>query len=150
MPVLCLSISQQPTTLQRIAVSPASCCDFYLTDTWSAWSWMWFSIAASPLPPQTANGAGHDTSKISSSKDLSWHPFSLTSTSLTCQPSSPESMRMLMTYSSNRACWWSLAASGRASEQGHGNRRWNPPDLEAETQHYKNGVGSLPPQEQGS
>jgi len=33
---LCLSTSQQPTTLFDIAASPASCCDCYLPDTWFA------------------------------------------------------------------------------------------------------------------
>jgi len=47
---------------------------------------------------------------------------------------------------SNHACWWRLTGSG----QGHGNLRWIPPDLEAKAQYYKNGVGSLPPQQQGS
>jgi len=37
--------------------SSASYCDCYLTDTWSAWSWRWLSIAVSPLQPATANGA---------------------------------------------------------------------------------------------
>ena len=46
--------------------------------------------------------------------------------------------------SSNHACWWRLAGSGKGVDQGHGNCRWIPPDLEAKAQHYKNGVGSLP------
>ena len=46
---------------------------------------------------------------------------------------------------SNHSCYWRLAGSGRGAEQGHGNRRWIPPDLEAKAQHNKNGVGSLPP-----
>jgi len=32
---------------------------------------------------------------------------------------------------SNHACWWRLVGSGRGADQGHGNRRWIPPDLEA-------------------
>jgi len=43
-----------------------------------------------------------------------------------------------------------LVGSEMGAEQRHGNRRWKPPDLEAKAQHYKNGVGSLPPQQQGS
>jgi len=50
----------------------------------------------------------------------------------------------------NHACWWRLADSGKGSDQGHDNCRWIPPDLEVKAQHYKNGVGSLPPQQQGS
>ena len=46
--------------------------------------------------------------------------------------------------SSNHACWWRLAGSGWGANQGHGNARWMPPDLEAKAQHYKNGVGGLP------
>ena len=46
---LCLSISQQPTTLYGIVASPASCYNCYLIDTWSTWSWRWLAIAASPL-----------------------------------------------------------------------------------------------------
>jgi len=33
-----------------------------------------------------------------------------------------------------------LAGSGRGAEQGHGNARWIPPDLEAKAQHHENGV----------
>ena len=36
-PELCLSTSQQPTTLYGTAASPANCCDCCLRDTWSAW-----------------------------------------------------------------------------------------------------------------
>jgi len=39
MPELCLSTSQQPTTPYETAASPASCCDCWLIDTWSTWSW---------------------------------------------------------------------------------------------------------------
>ena len=38
---------------------------------------------------------------------------------------------------SNHACWWRLAGSGRGADQVHGNCRWIPPDLEAKAQHYK-------------
>jgi len=51
---------------------------------------------------------------------------------------------------SNHACWWRLAGSGRGAEERHSNCRWIPPDLEAEAHNYKNSVGSLPSQEQGS
>ena len=46
------------TTLWGTAASRANCCDCYLTDIWSAWSWRWFVIAASPSQPETTNGAG--------------------------------------------------------------------------------------------
>ena len=36
-------------------------------------------------------------SRTASHRDLSWHPFCSTSTPLTCQPASPESMHMLTT-----------------------------------------------------
>ena len=80
-----LSISEQPKTLCGIVVSPAGYCDCYLADTWSAWSQRWLAIAASPLSPETANGAGYDASRKASHSDLSCHPFFLTFTSLTCQ-----------------------------------------------------------------
>ena len=51
---------------------------------------------------------------------------------------------------SNYACWWRLAGTGRGADQGHGNHRWIPPDLEAKAQHHKDGFGSLPPQQQRS
>ena len=44
---------------------------------------------------------------------------------------------------SNHACWWRLEDIRRGAEQGHGNRRWIPLDLESKAQHYKNGVSSL-------
>jgi len=43
-----------------------------------------------------------------------------------------------------------IEGNGRGTEQGHGNRKRIPLDLEAKAQHYKNGVGSLPPQQQGN
>jgi len=75
--------------------SPASCCNCCLMDTWFTWSWRWLAIAASPSPPETAKEAGYDASGLASHRDLSWRPFSSTSTSLTCQPPSQESMHML-------------------------------------------------------
>jgi len=53
------------------------------------------AIGALPSPPQIAKGAGYDASGTMSHRDLSWRPFSSTSTSLACQPPSPESMHML-------------------------------------------------------
>jgi len=41
--------------------------------------------------------AVYDASRTASHRDLSWRQFSSTSTSLTCQPQSPESMHMLTT-----------------------------------------------------
>ena len=41
-------------------------------------------------------------------------------------------------------------AVGGGAEQRHGNRKWKPSNLKAKAQHYKNGVGNLPPQQQGS
>jgi len=38
------------------------------------------------------NGTGYDVSRMVSHRDLSWHPFSSTFTSLTYQSPSPESM----------------------------------------------------------
>jgi len=49
------------------------------------------------LPPATTNGAGYDTSRTASHRDSSWQPFSSTSTSLTCQTPSQESMHTLTT-----------------------------------------------------
>ena len=91
-PELCLSTSQQPT-LYGIAASLASCCDCCLIDTCFAWSWRWLAIAASTLPPEM-EGAGYDTSRTGSHKQLSWRPFSSTSSSFTCQPPSPQRMHM--------------------------------------------------------
>ena len=50
--------------------------------------------------------------------------------------------------SSSHACWWRLTSSGRSAKQRHGNRRWIPPDLQVKAQHYKNGIGSLPSQQE--
>ena len=141
-PELCLSTSQQPTTLYETAASPASCCDCCLIDAWSAWSLRWLAIAGSPLPQVTAKEAGYDASRTASHRDMSWCPYCSTSTSLTCQPQKV----CICWRSSNHACWWRSAGSGRSADQGHGNRRWIPSDLEAKGQHYKNGVGSLPQQ----
>jgi len=52
-------------------------------------------IAASPLTPEMAHGAGYDALRTAFHRDLSWRPFSSTSVSLTCQPPSPERMHML-------------------------------------------------------
>ena len=55
------------------------------------------AIAVSPSPPETAKEAGYDASRTASHRDLSWRPFSSTSTSLTRQPPSRDSMHMLTT-----------------------------------------------------
>jgi len=55
------------------------------------------AIAALPLPPEMAKGAGYDASRMASHRDLSWRPYCSASTSPTCQPPSPESMHMLTT-----------------------------------------------------
>ena len=60
--------------------SIAGCC---LAGTWSAWSWRWLAVTASHLPP------------AASRKDPSWHRFSSTSTSVACQPLSPQSTHVL-------------------------------------------------------
>ena len=38
----------------------------------------------------------------------------------------------------------------QAVDHGYSNARWTPPNVEGKAQHYKNGVGSLPSQQQGS
>ena len=96
-PELCLSTSQQPTTAYGTVASPARCCNCCLIDTWSILSRRWLAIAALPLPPEMAKGAGYDASRMVSLSDLHWHPFSSTAISLTCQSPSPESMHMLTT-----------------------------------------------------
>jgi len=52
------------------------------------------------LTTKMAKGAGYDASRMASHRDLSWHPFCSTSSPLTCQPPSPESMHMLTTSQS--------------------------------------------------
>ena len=100
----CLSTSQQPTTLYGTAALPVSWCDCCLINTWSTWSCRWL-------------GAGYDPSRTAPHRELSWRPFSSTSTSLTCQPPSQESMHSWR--SSGHAFWWRLADNGRA-------RTWQP------------------------
>jgi len=99
-PELCLSTTQQPTTLYGTAASPASGCNCCLIDTWSTWSWRWLAIAALPLSPETAKEAGLRRLKNGVPQGLSWRPFSSTSTSLTCQTPSPKSMHMLKNWQS--------------------------------------------------
>ena len=147
-PELCLSTSQQPTTPYGTVATLASNCDCCLIDTWSARSWRWLAIAVSPLPPETTNGAGCNALRTASHRDLSWRPFSSTSTSLTCQTLSRDICTCWRP--SNHACWWRLAGSGRGADQGHGKHRWIPPDMETKAQHYKNGVSSLPSYQEGS
>jgi len=43
------------------------------------------AIAALPLLPETAKGAGYNASRTASRRDLSWLSFSTTSTPLTCE-----------------------------------------------------------------
>ena len=148
---LCLSTSQQPTTLYSTAASPASCCDCCLIDTWSTWSWRWWAIAALPLPPEImAKEAGCDVSRTVSYRDLSWRPASSTPT-VHLLPTTHRLQKVCICWRPrNHACWWRLASSGRGAEQGYGNTRLISPDMEAKPQHYKSGVGSLPSQQQGS
>jgi len=88
----CVSAKAGSVFVDLTAASTASYSDCFLTGTWSAWSWSWLAIAGSPLPQIKTNGAGYDALRMASHRDPSWHPFSSTPTSLTCQPPSPENM----------------------------------------------------------
>ena len=95
--------------------SPASCCDFYQTDSWSAWSWSWLRTTASPLPLAAANGAGHSRT----APRRSWHPFCSTSN---LWPSKHRHHYVcIRRRPSHHACWWRLASSGRGTKRRHGN-----------------------------
>jgi len=82
-------------TYDGTAVSPASCC---LIDTWSTIHDHGDAGNRSfTLTTGNGKGARYDASRTVSRRDLSWRPFSSTSTYLICQPPSPENMRMLTT-----------------------------------------------------
>jgi len=75
---------------------------------------VWHRGLTCKLPPETANRAGYNASRTASHKDLSWRPFSSTSTSLTCQQPFLESMHILTTWQSRmlmeigrqwKGCW---------------------------------------------
>jgi len=99
----------------------------------------WLVIAASPLPPLTAKGAGFDSSRTASQRNLSWHSFSSTYT-VYLWAAKHRHQKVRPTY---HACYWRLVGSGRSTDQGHGNRRCVPPAKEAKAEHYKTGVGIL-------
>jgi len=135
-PELCLLISQQPITLYGIAASPASYCDCYLTGTWSAWSWRWLAIAASTTGNQKRSSLRHLKNSIPQGSVLAALLFNIYISDL---PSANHHLEKVCIQQRprNHACWWRLAGSGRGAEQGHGNHRWIPSELEAEAQHYK-------------
>jgi len=60
----------------------------------------------------TPNREGYDASRMASNRDLSWHPISSTSTPLICQTPYPQVC--IHRRSSNHACWWGLASSGKS------------------------------------
>jgi len=100
-----------------------------------SWSWRWLAIAALPLPPEIAKGAGNDASRTASHRDLSWCP---SVQNLHLWPASHHPQKVCICWRpSNHACWWRLAGSGRGAEQGHGNTRWIPPDLDAKAQNHE-------------
>ena len=132
-----------PSRRYGIVASPASCCDCYLTDTWSAWLWGWLAIAASPLPQITANEAGYDATPRNR-RPTGIRPGTPSLQHLHHWSANHRIQEVCICWrSSNHACWWRLAGIGRGAEQGNGNRRWIPPHLEAKAQHYKDGVGNL-------
>jgi len=148
MPELCLSTSQQPTTMFGTAVSPATCCNCCLIGTWSKWSWRWLAVAASPLPPETAK---KQVTTPQERRPTGICPGAPYHQHLHLWPANHRHQKVCICWrSSNHACWWRLACSGKGADQGHGNHGWKPPNLEAKAQHYHNGVGSLPSQQQGS
>ena len=88
-----------------------------------------------------AKGAGYDVSRTASHRDLSWRPYC---SNLHLRPANHHLQKVCICWRpSNHACWWRLAGGGRGAEQGHGNARWIPPDLEAKAQHHENGVFHL-------
>jgi len=76
-------------------------------------------------------------------------PFCSTSTSLYCQTPSPKSTHA-HDLAIMHAVGDSQAVAGVLTQRRHGNRKRIPPDPEATAQHCKNGISSLPSQQQGS
>jgi len=100
--------------------SSASCCDCYVIDTWSTWSWIWLAIADSPLPPKIANGAGYDDLRTAFHRDLSYLP---SLQHIHFWPVKHCLQKVCICWRSrNHACLWRQAGSGRGSGKGHGNR----------------------------
>jgi len=64
-------------------------CDRYLAGSRSSWSWLVIAL----FTLTTANGrVGYHASRMASLRGPSLHPFSSTSTPVTCQTPSPERM----------------------------------------------------------
>jgi len=64
-----LSTSQQPATLCGTAVSPASCCNYCLIDTWSAWSRRWYtSTFRLRTEPSVSEASNHTHPQLSEQK----------------------------------------------------------------------------------
>ena len=147
---LCLSISQQPTTLYGIVASPASCYNCYLIDTWSTWSWRWLAIAASPL----RNGKRIRLRRLKNGVPQRFFLAPLLfNMHLYLWPAKCRLQKVSMHRywrCSNHACWWRLADSGRGAEQGHGSCRWIPPGLENKAQHYSTNTVSAAFHQRGS
>ena len=91
---------------------------------------------------EMANRAGYNASWVVSYRDLSWHPFFSTR----LWPANPRLQKVCICWVTDDSAIMhavGVTDSGRGAEQGHDNHWWIPPDLEAKTQHHKNGVGSL-------
>ena len=71
------------------------------------------------VSPEMANGAGCDTVRTASHRDLFWRPFLQ---HLHLWPANHRLQKVCICWrSSNHACWWRLAGSGMGADQGHGN-----------------------------
>ena len=73
--MLCLLISQQPTTPYGIAASSANFCACCRTGIWFLLSWSLSEIATLPSPLVTAPKAGCDARRTASRRVQSWPPL---------------------------------------------------------------------------
>jgi len=81
-----------------------------------------------------ANGVGYDALRTAPYRDLSTPSIE----HVHLWPANYRLQNVCICWrSSNHACWWRLAGSGRGAEQENGNYRWTPPDLEAKA-HFVN------------
>jgi len=101
--------------LYGTAASQASCCNCYLIDTWSTWSMEMVGNHSFTLTSGNGKRSRLRRLRTASHRDLSWHPFSSTPTSLTCQPPSPKSIHVYaddlaimqgMLMETGRQCQW--------------------------------------------
>jgi len=134
-----------PQGLPLATPLPASYCDCHLTGTWSAWSWIWLAIAASPL---------QQTEQVTTHQE--WHTTEIRTGIFLFKIYNSESPTMVSRKYTQADDLAIMHADGDYQAVGGVlSRTWQPlvntsKPGRAQRYKYQNPVGSLASQQQGS